>query len=241
MLPSALAELAANFPAARASALSTSRLEELEDALRSLTKMARAASSAKRSAAAAAHNGGGGCGLLQFVLRHGDIREVFLSHIDYPVLRLLVMQTCRTMRDWVAAGALSRGITATDVSAGVQVPVLRHLCTLPGAAITLPPGRYDLGDARNPEHISSTYAAWEDTLESSWDPSWKKGYGPLMITGAGVSFASCEGVSLGFHGTDQGLREAVEEVARHVDCSDFFSIINARAVGIQLLNCNLQQ
>ena len=241
MLPAALADLAANFPAARASALSTSRLEELENALRSLTEMASAASSAKRSAAAAAHNAGAGCALLQAVLRHGDIREVLFSHIAYPTLRLVVMQTCRTMRGWVAVGALGRGVTVSDVAASIHVPLLRHLCTLPGEVITLAPGRYSLGDAQNPDHVVATYADWEDTLQPSWDPRWKKGFGPLMITGAGVTFTAGEGVRLGFHGTDQGLSTAVEEVARHVDCSDFFSIINVRATGIRLLNCNLQQ
>lgn len=257
-LPEALSALFAEFPPEDAAELSAHRLEELEDALRSLTEITRAGKDAKRAAAAAAHNAEH-CLLINGLLSQDDVREVFLAAVPYTSLCSRLGPACKTLHRWVMGCTPTRGVTAADVAAMVHVPVLRHLCTVPGATVTLSPGRYQLGDARNADHLQSgTYSDFERSTHSSWKPGWRSGFGPLAITGDNVTLVGpylyrCNpvlvprmyriksqhhftammmvsvaifwiggaGVELGFHGSNQGLADAVQEVARsvHVDCS----------------------
>jgi hypothetical protein len=188
VLPQALSALAADFPPSEAADLPLGRLEELEDALRSLTEIARAGKDAKRAAAAAAHNASQSCVLLHGLLSQADIRDVLMAHVPFHTLSSRLGRTCKTLRGWAVGCAARRGVTAADVAATVHVRVLRHLCTLSGATIRLAPGRYQLGDARNADHLlAGTYAEFERSTQVSWDPSWRAGFGPLSITGDGVT------------------------------------------------------
>ena len=186
-LPGALADLVAEFPPRAVADLSANRLEELEDALRTLTEMTCAAKDAKRAAAGAAHNVQQ-CRLIGDLLSQDDVREVLLAAVPFPTLCSRLGRTCKLLNRWVVDCALTRGITAADVAASEHVAVLRHLCTVAGATIKLEPGRYQLGDARNADHLQSgTYADFETSTQSSWNPKWRAGFGPLAITGNNIT------------------------------------------------------
>lgn len=128
------------------------------------------------------------CSLLSDLLSQVDVREVFLAAVPYTTLCSRLRRTCKALNGWAADCVLRRGVTAADVAAMVHVPVLRHLCTIAGATITLVPARYQLGDARNGDHLQfGTYADFERSTQSSWNPSWRAGFGPLAITGDDVT------------------------------------------------------
>jgi len=98
------------------------------------------------------------------------------------------------MRCWIHPILASRGVTEADVRAGIHMPVLRRLCSIPHREIRLARGVYSFGDRTNAaDHVTNDGGAY-DALDE-WQPEWRAGYGPPLLAD-GVALIWQEGVVL---------------------------------------------
>ena len=83
-----------------------------------------------------------------------DYRDVLLLELDPALLHRF--RVSRTMRRWIEPILAARGVTAADVAAGIQVPVLRLLCEMENGMVRLARGQYEFeGDWDHEEHNSN--------------------------------------------------------------------------------------
>ena len=130
-----------------------------------------------------------------------DYCQVLTDELDSALLSRF--RVSRAMRHWIDPLLDARGVTEADLTAGIQMPVLRHLCSISHREILLARGEYNFGDVNNTAHLHNEprgekptydghgrgYTAW-----ANWEPEWREGYGQPPEIADGVTLIGQQGV-----------------------------------------------
>jgi len=159
----------------------------MSSALRRSTRARTGAQRAEHANAdSAEHANDEGCALYD-LMEVPDYCQVLTDGLDYALLSRF--RVSRAMRRWIDPLLELRGVEDADVTAGIQVPLLRLLCSMEHRVVRLARGQYELeGDENNAAHNSATGVGWRP-------PVWGEDYGPLQIA-AGVALVGQAGVVL---------------------------------------------